>query len=92
MLGEGDSVVVCGGGGFIGGHLVGDLLKRGAVLVDLSESGAFRDRTANQVFVSNAYTEILRQTPDIAGYNHWVGILNAGQSPQAVIDGLLSGR
>src|SRR5690242_16458684 len=29
MLSEGDSIVVCGGGGFIGGHLVGDLLKRG---------------------------------------------------------------
>ena len=24
-----DLVVVCGGGGFIGGHLVGDLLKQG---------------------------------------------------------------
>jgi GDP-D-mannose 3',5'-epimerase len=29
MLDVKDSVVVCGGGGFIGGHLIGDLLRRG---------------------------------------------------------------
>jgi GDP-D-mannose 3', 5'-epimerase len=29
MLSNSDRVVVCGGGGFIGGHLVGDLLKNG---------------------------------------------------------------
>ena len=29
MLQTSDRVVVCGGGGFIGGHLVGDLLKSG---------------------------------------------------------------
>jgi nucleoside-diphosphate-sugar epimerase len=29
MINSQQSVVVCGGGGFIGGHLVGDLIKRG---------------------------------------------------------------
>ncbi len=67
-------------------------MTRGAVLVDLSESGAFRDRTANQVFVSTAYTELLRRTPDVTGYNHWLSVLNSGSSQRAVIDGLLSGR
>jgi hypothetical protein len=67
-------------------------MTRGAVLVDLSESGAFRDRTANQVFVSTAYTELLGRTPDITGYNYWVSLLNAGYPQRTVIDGLLSGR
>lgn len=66
-------------------------MTRGDVLVDLSESGAFRERSAHQVFVSTAYTEILRRTPDAAGYAHWVSILDAGYPARTVIDGLLGG-
>jgi len=67
-------------------------MTRGEVLVDLAESGAFRERSANQVFVSTAYTEILRRTPDPAGFAHWVAQLQAGQPPGSVINGLLGGR
>jgi hypothetical protein len=64
-------------------------MTRGQVIVDLAESGAFRERSAHQVFVSIAYIEILRRTPDPAGYNYWVAQLRAGQPRDNVINGLL---
>ena len=67
-------------------------MTRGEVLVDLAESGAFRERSAAQVFVSTAYTEILRRTPDPTGFNYWVGQLQSGQPYGSVITGLLGGR
>ena len=67
-------------------------MTRGQVLVDLAESGAFRERSANQVFVSTAYVEILRRTPDAEGHARWVAHLDAGNPRRSVIDGLLGGR
>ena len=74
------------------GEIEAGRMTRGQVLVDLAESGAFRERSAAQVFVSTAYTEILHRTPDPAGYNYWVAQLQAGQPPSTVINGLLGGR
>jgi hypothetical protein len=67
-------------------------MTRGQVILDFSESGAFRERTANAIFVSTAYLEILQRTPDPEGYWRWVGHLNAGNPYRSVIDGLLAGR
>ena len=67
-------------------------MTRGQVIVDLSESGAFRERSANATFVSTAYVEILQRTPDPDGYARWVEYLNAGAPMRGVIDGLLAGR
>jgi hypothetical protein len=33
----------------------------------------------NEVFVSKLYDNVLHRTPDISGYNYWVGLLNASK-------------
>ena len=67
-------------------------MTRGQVLIDLAESGFFRERSNNQILVSTAYIEILRRTPDPEGYARWVAHLNAGNPYRSVIDGLLATR
>lgn len=66
-------------------------MSRGSVMLAFSESGAFRTLTANEVFVTLAYAETLRRAPDAAGFAHWVRFLEAGNSCEAVIAGLLGG-
>ena len=67
-------------------------MTRGQVIVDLSESGAFQERSANRVFVSTAYSEIHRSTPDANAYAHWVDMLDQGYPRRRLIDGLMSNR
>jgi hypothetical protein len=74
------------------GELESGRMTRGQVLIDLAESAAFRERSANQVFVSTAYLEILHRSPDPEGFARWVAHLNAGNPYRSVIDGLLAGR
>ena len=33
----------------------------------------------NEVFISKLYDNVLHRTPDIGGYNYWVGLLNANK-------------
>ena len=66
-------------------------MSRGNVMLAFSESGAFRTATSNEVFVTMAYAETLRQAPDAAGLARWVRVLEAGNPREAVIAGLLGG-
>lgn len=67
-------------------------MTRGQVMLAFSESAAFRAATANEVFVSMAYAEILRRSADPAEFSRWVRLLDAGSSRESVIQGLLAKR
>jgi hypothetical protein len=44
------------------------------------------------VFVTNCYHLLLARTPDAVGFQHWLGMLNSGASPSAVVGGIEGSR
>ena len=74
------------------GQLESGNMTRGQVMLAFSESPAFRAATGNEVLVATAYAETLGRAPDPADFARWVGFLDAGNPPQALIDGLLADR
>jgi hypothetical protein len=73
-------------------HLDSGAMTRGQVMLAFSESPAFRAAIANEVFVSIAYTEIFGRSADPTELSRWVAFLDAGNSGEAVIQGLLASR
>lgn len=67
-------------------------VSRGQVMLEFSEGTDFRALTGNEVFVTMAYAEALQRMPDPADFARWVRFLDAGNSRDAVIDGLLAMR
>jgi hypothetical protein len=51
---------------------------RGQVMLAFSESTEFRNSIANEVFVTQIYVGMLRRSPDLGGFNFWVGALDGG--------------
>jgi sugar lactone lactonase YvrE len=63
-------------------------MSRGQVLVGFSDSEEYRANMANEVFVTMMYAGMLRRTPEPAGFNGWVGFLEAGTyTREQVING-----
>jgi uncharacterized delta-60 repeat protein len=60
---------------------------RGQVLMGFSESVEYQAAIANDVFVSMMYTGMLRRTPEPAGLNGWVSLLETGTPRATVING-----
>jgi hypothetical protein len=50
--------------------------SRSAVLRAVAESGAFKDAVYNASFVLTEYFGYLQRSPDAAGYDFWLNVLN----------------
>ena len=72
------------------GQLDGGLMTRGQVMVGFSESPEYQQRSYNRVFVTMVYYGMLRRVPEQAGFDYWVGQLNAGTSALNLINGFLA--
>ncbi len=71
-------------------QLDGGFMTRGQVMVGFSESPEYQQSSYNRVFVTMTYYGMLRRMPDQAGFNYWVGQLNAGNSALNLINGFLA--
>lgn len=71
------------------GRLARRELTRGEVMLAFSESAEYRALIGAEVLVTMAYVGMLRRAPEEGGFAFWVGYLDAGQSPQALIDAFL---
>jgi uncharacterized delta-60 repeat protein len=78
-----------GGYAFWKGQLDSGAMTRGQVMAGFSESEEHRSLSFSEVFVTMAYTGMLQRNVDAPGFSFWVGYLDAGNPPLALIDGIL---
>jgi hypothetical protein len=64
-------------------------MSRGQVMLGFSESAEYRGLISAEVFVTMAYSGMLRRAPDAGGFSFWVQSMDAGQSGLALINGFL---
>jgi hypothetical protein len=63
-------------------------MSRGQVLLGFSDSTEYQAAMASEVLVTMMYTAMLRRTPEPAGFNGWVGFLDAATyTREQVING-----
>jgi hypothetical protein len=72
------------------GQLESGHMTRGEVMMALSESPEFRAVTEHEVFVSMAYAQALQRAPDPGAVTRWVDFLDAGNSREAMLAGVLA--
>lgn len=72
------------------GQLDSGALTRGQVMLAFSESAEYRALIDADVLVTMSYMGMLRRAPDASGFSFWVGYVDQGNSPLALIEGFLA--
>ena len=68
-------------------HLQNGTLTRGAMMIGFSESPEFQQLVADEVFVVSVYLGMLRRTPEPAGLDFYIDLLEGGTPRSAIING-----
>ena len=79
-----------GGLAFWVGQLDSSALNRGQVMLSFSESPEYRSLIRNEIYVTQIYIGMLRRSPDLGGFNFWVGHMDTGQSGLTLIGSFLT--
>jgi hypothetical protein len=74
------------------GHLDAGNLTRGEVMVYFSSSPEYLYLSANDVYVTMTYMGLLIRTPEQAGFEYWLGVMDLGASGVALIDSFLQSQ
>ena len=78
-----------GGLSYWTGMLDSSAKTRGQVMVGFSESTEYQELMASSIYTTMTYIGLLRRAPDQGGFDYWTGVLDAGASGTALINGFL---
>ena len=71
-------------------HLNNGTLTKGQMMIGFSESVEFQNLTSNESFVVGVYVGMLKRTPEPAGLDFYVDLLDGGTARSAIIPGFFN--
>ena len=71
-------------------HLTNGTLTKGQMMIGFSESAEFQNITSNESFVVGVYVGMLKRTPEPAGLDFYVDLLDGGTARSAIIPGFFN--
>ena len=79
-----------GGYTFYKNHLDNGTLTKGQMMIGFSESPEFQNLTGNESFVVGVYVGLLKRTPEPAGLDFYVDLLDGGTARSAIVPGFFN--